>query len=130
MPGGRRLPAVVLNLVTGSGPVVGGALAGDAVVSGLTFTGSRATGSRIYVCATKHFARVQLDMGGNNPTVVLDDADLGLAVRLAVLGGFALTGQSCTATSRGIMKEGIADRFAAALAEAANAIKTVYITYG
>ncbi len=60
-------------------------------MSGLTFTGSRATGSRIYACATKHFARVQLDMGGKNPTVVLDDADLGLAVRLAVLGGFALT---------------------------------------
>ena len=61
-------------------------------------------------------------MGGKNPTIVLDDADLELAVRLAVMGGFGLTGQSCTATSRLIVEEGIADRFAAALAEAANAI--------
>ena len=61
-------------------------------------------------------------MGGKNPTIVLDDADLDLAVRLAVMGGFALTGQSCTATSRVIVEEGIADRFAAALAEAANAL--------
>ena len=61
-------------------------------------------------------------MGGKNPTIVLDDADLGLAVRLAVMGGFALTGQSCTATSRVIVEEGIADRFAAALAEAANSL--------
>ena len=116
------LPAGVLNLVTGSGSVVGGALAGDPVVRGLTFTGSHDTGSRIYARATEHFARVQLEMGGKNPTIVLDDADLGLAVRLAVMGGFALTGQSCTATSRVIVEEGIADRFAAALAEAANAL--------
>jgi aldehyde dehydrogenase (NAD+) len=116
------LPAGVLNLVTGSGSVVGGALAGDPIVSGLTFTGSHDTGSRIYARATEHFARVQLEMGGKNPTVVLDDADLELAVKLAVMGGFSLTGQSCTATSRVIVEDGIADRFAAALAEAANAL--------
>jgi acyl-CoA reductase-like NAD-dependent aldehyde dehydrogenase len=116
------LPAGVLNFVTGSGSVVGAALAGDPLVQGLTFTGSHETGTRIYARAAQHFARVQLEMGGKNPTIVLDDADLGLAVRLAVLGGFALTGQSCTATSRVIVEEGIADRFAAALAEAANAL--------
>ena len=116
------VPAGVLNFVTGSGSVVGGALAGDPLVQGLTFTGSHDTGSRIYARATQHFARVQLEMGGKNPTIVLDDADLGLAVKLAVMGGFALTGQSCTATSRVIVEEGIADRFAAALAEAANAL--------
>ena len=116
------LPAGVLNLVTGSGAVVGGALAGDPVVRGLTFTGSHDTGARIYARATAHFARVQLEMGGKNPTIVLDDADLDLAVRLAVMGGFALTGQSCTATSRVIVEEGIADRFVAGLAEAANAL--------
>ena len=70
------LPAGVLNLVTGSGSVVGGALAGDPVVRGLTFTGSHDTGSRIYARATEHYARVQLEMGGKNPTIVLDDADL------------------------------------------------------
>ena len=116
------LPAGVLSLVTGSGSVVGGALAGDPVVRGLTFTGSHDTGSSIYARATEHYARVQLEMGGKNPTIVLDDADLGLAVKLAVMGGFSLTGQSCTATSRVIVEEGIADRFAAALAEAANAL--------
>ena len=62
-------------------------------------------------------------MGGKNPTIVLDDADLGLAVKLAVMGGFGLTGQSCTATSRVIVEDGIADRFAAALAEAAAALQ-------
>jgi aldehyde dehydrogenase (NAD+) len=113
------LPAGVLNLVTGSGATVGGALAGDALVRGLTFTGSHAVGAGIYARATEHFARVQLEMGGKNPTIVLRDADLDLAVRLAVVGGFGLTGQSCTATSRVIVEEAVADRFAAALAEAA-----------
>ena len=117
------LPAGVLNFVTGSGGVVGDALAGDPIVSGLTFTGSHAVGAGIYARAAGHFARVQLEMGGKNPTVVLDDADLDLAVRLSVMGGFALTGQSCTATSRVIVEDGIADRFAAALAEAAEALR-------
>jgi aldehyde dehydrogenase (NAD+) len=116
------LPAGVLNFVTGPGAVVGSALAADPLVQGLTFTGSHETGAGIYARAAEHFARVQLEMGGKNPTIVLDDADLELAVRLAVMGGFALTGQSCTATSRVIVEEGIADRFAAALAEAANAL--------
>ena len=116
------LPAGVLNLVTGTGATVGGALAGDPVVRGLTFTGSHAVGAGIYARATEHFARVQLEMGGKNPTIVLDDADLALAVRLTVMGGFGLTGQSCTATSRVIVEEAVADRFAAALAEAAAAL--------
>jgi alpha-ketoglutaric semialdehyde dehydrogenase len=117
------LPAGVLNFVTGSGATVGGALVGDPVVRGLTFTGSHATGAGIYARAAEHFARVQLEMGGKNPIIVLDDADLELAVKLTVMGGFALTGQSCTATSRVIVEEGIADRFAAALAEAAAALE-------
>ena len=112
------LPAGVLNFVTGSGATVGDALAGDPVVRGLTFTGSYDVGTGIYARAAQHFARVQLEMGGKNPTIVLDDADLDLAVKLAVTGGFGLTGQSCTATSRVIVEAGVADRFAAALAEA------------
>lgn len=117
------LPAGVLNLVTGDGATVGDALATSSSVRGLTFTGSHAVGAGIYAKATAHFARVQLEMGGKNPTIVLDDADVDLAVRLAVMGGFALTGQSCTATSRVIVEEGIADRFAEALAKAAKALK-------
>ena len=94
------LPAGVLNMVTGAGSVVGAALAGDPLVRGLTFTGSRDTGPGIYERATRQFTRVQLEMGGKNPTVVLDDADVDLAVRIVVAGGFGLTGQACTATSR------------------------------
>jgi acyl-CoA reductase-like NAD-dependent aldehyde dehydrogenase len=116
------LPAGAINLVAGPGSTVGQALAASPLVRGLTFTGSHATGAGIYATATSHFARVQLEMGGKNPTIVLDDADVELAVRLAVMGGFALTGQSCTATSRVIVEEGIADRFAAALSEAAAAL--------
>ena len=116
------LPAGVLNFVTGSGATAGDALAGDPVVRGLTFTGSYDVGAGVYARAAQHFARVQLEMGGKNPTLVLDDADLDLAVKLAVAGGFGLTGQSCTATSRIIVEAGVADRFAAALAEAAAAL--------
>ena len=92
------------------------------MVRGLTFTGSRDTGPGIYERAARQFTRVQLEMGGKNPTVVLDDADVDLAVRIVVAGGFGLTGQACTATSRVIVEAGIADRFAAALAEAAAAL--------
>ena len=116
------LPPGALNLVTGAGSVVGYSLAADPVVRALTFTGSSEIGARIYPRATEHFARVQLEMGGKNATVVLDDADLDLAVQIVVAGGFGQTGQTCTATSRVIVEEGVADRFAAALAEAANAL--------
>jgi aldehyde dehydrogenase (NAD+) len=67
--------------------------------------------------------RVQLEMGGKNPMVVLDDAGLELAVDLAVKGGFGLTGQACTATSRVIVEQGIAGRFVEALKEAAKSLK-------
>jgi aldehyde dehydrogenase (NAD+) len=117
------LPAGVLNFVTGAGATVGAAFAGDPLVRGLTFTGSFETGAGLYARAAEHYARVQLEMGGKNPLIVLDDADLELAVRLAVMGGFGLTGQSCTATSRVIVEAGVADRFAAALAEAAAALR-------
>ncbi len=82
------LPAGVLNFVTGPGATAGAALAADPGVAGLTFTGSHATGAAIYADAAAHFARVQLEMGGKNPTIVLDDADLDLAVKLTVTGGF------------------------------------------
>jgi acyl-CoA reductase-like NAD-dependent aldehyde dehydrogenase len=116
------LPSGVFNFVTGSGAAVGETFAVSPFVGGLTFTGSHGTGAGIYGKATEHFTRVQLEMGGKNPTIVLDDADLELAVKLSVMGGFGLTGQSCTATSRVIVEEGIADQFAAALAEAAAAL--------
>lgn len=117
------LPAGVVNYVTGSGKVVGDEIATNPAVKGISFTGSYAVGSGIYAKAVKNMTRVQLEMGGKNPMIVLNDADLKLAVNLAVLGGFGLTGQACTATSRVIVEEGIADQYAEALAEAARNLK-------
>jgi aldehyde dehydrogenase (NAD+) len=113
------LPNGVVNYITGSGKNVGDELVSSPHVNGVSFTGSYNVGSGIYEKAIKNLTRVQLEMGGKNPMVVLNDANLDLAVRLAVMGGFGLTGQACTATSRVIVEEGIADDFAAALTEAA-----------
>lgn len=117
------LPPGVLNILTGDGPLIGGAMVADPVVSGVSFTGSYAVGTLIYGQAIKHLARVQLEMGGKNALVVLEDADLDLAVDLAIKGGFGLTGQACTATSRLIVEDGIAERFVAALVKASHALR-------
>ncbi|MFL7810133.1 MAG: aldehyde dehydrogenase family protein [Anaerolineae bacterium] len=116
------LPPGVLNLLTGSGSVVGAALTESPQVDGISFTGSYQIGTQIYQGAVQNMTRVQLEMGGKNPLVVLHDADLDLAVQLAVRGGFGVTGQSCTAASRVIVEDSIADRFAGELAEAARAL--------
>ncbi|MCP3733517.1 aldehyde dehydrogenase family protein [Sphingomonas sp. RP10(2022)] len=103
------VPAGVLNLVMGRGSVVG-----DAIVDGVdavSFTGSVPTGRRIAARAIGNMARLQLEMGGKNPFVVLDDADLDIAVACAVNGAFFQTGQRCTATSRIIVADGIHDAF-------------------
>jgi acyl-CoA reductase-like NAD-dependent aldehyde dehydrogenase len=117
------LPAGVLNLVVGGGAAVGNTLAESRDVHGLSFTGSYEVGTRIYAKTAKNLVRTQLEMGGKNPTVVLNDADLKLAVDIAVRGGFGLTGQACTATSRVIVEDGIADAFTEALAAAARSLK-------
>jgi aldehyde dehydrogenase (NAD+) len=113
------LPNGVVNFVTGSGRAVGDELVSSPLVNGVSFTGSYTVGSGIYEKAIKNLTRVQLEMGGKNPMVVLNDANLDLAVRLVVTSGFGLTGQACTATSRVVVEEGIADEFAAALTQAA-----------
>lgn len=113
------LPAGVINYITGQGSVIGDELVKSPVVKGISFTGSYMVGSRIYEKAIKNMTRVQLEMGGKNPTVILDDADLSLAVDLVARSGFGLTGQACTATSRVIVQEGIADRFSQAISETA-----------
>ena len=117
------LPPGVLNYVTGSGREVGDEIVNSPDVNGISFTGSYDVGTRIYAQAIKNLTRVQLEMGGKNPTIVLNDAKLDLAVDIVVKGGFGLTGQACTATSRVIVEEGIADQFAAALADAARKLK-------
>jgi acyl-CoA reductase-like NAD-dependent aldehyde dehydrogenase len=117
------LPAGVLNFVTGAGRDVGEELVGNPLVKGISFTGSYIIGNHIHHLAADHMARTQLEMGGKNPLIVLDDADLNLAVNLAIAGGFGLTGQACTATSRLIVQRGILPEFSHLLVERAEALK-------
>jgi acyl-CoA reductase-like NAD-dependent aldehyde dehydrogenase len=109
------LPPGVLNLVQGHGAVIGAALAASPDVDAVSFTGSQAIGPSVAASAVKTGARVQLEMGGKNPLVVVDDADLNTAVSVAVNGAFFQSGQRCTASSRLIVTEGIHDRFVAAM---------------
>ena len=111
------LPKGVLNLVMGKGSVVGQAMLDSADLAGLTFTGSTGTGKRVALASIEHNRKFQLEMGGKNPFVVLDDADLTVAVEAAANSGFFATGQRCTASSRIIVTEGIHDKFVAALTE-------------
>ena len=111
------LPKGVLNLVMGKGSVVGQAMLDSPDLAGLTFTGSTGTGKRVALASIEHNRKFQLEMGGRNPMVVLDDADLTVAVEAAANSGFFSTGQRCTASSRLIVTEGIHDRFVAALTE-------------
>ncbi len=116
------LPPGVFNLVMGRGSSVGQVLLDHADVDAITFTGSVATGQRVADSALKRHAKMQLEMGGKNPLVVMDDADLALAVECAVQGGFYSTGQRCTASSRIIATAGIHDRFVEALAARTRAL--------
>lgn len=117
------VPKGVVNLVTGSGRTVGDTLVSSKRIAGVSFTGSVTVGMGIYEKAMKNLTRVQLEMGGKNPTIVLRDADISKAVNIAVAGGFGLTGQACTATSRVIVEEAAADAFAQTLTEAARNLK-------
>ncbi|MBM3481243.1 MAG: aldehyde dehydrogenase family protein [Alphaproteobacteria bacterium] len=111
------LPKGAFNLVMGRGSVVGEAILRSPDVHAVTFTGSVATGRHVATTCSARMAKFQLEMGGKNPMVVLDDADLKTAVECAVNGAFFSTGQRCTASSRLIVTQGIHDRFVAALAE-------------
>ena len=111
------LPKGVLNLVMGKGSVVGQAMLDSPDLAAITFTGSTGTGKRVAASSIEHNRKFQLEMGGKNPMVVLDDADLTVAVEAAANSGFFSTGQRCTASSRLIVTEGIHDKFVAALTE-------------
>jgi aldehyde dehydrogenase (NAD+) len=111
------LPKGVLNLVMGRGSVVGQAMLDSPDLAGITFTGSTGTGKRVALASIEHNRKFQLEMGGKNPMVVLDDSDLTVAVEAAANSGFFSTGQRCTASSRLIVTEGIHDKFVAALTE-------------
>lgn len=110
------VPAGVFNIILGPGSM-GEALVDHAGVDGISFTGSQEVGARVAKAAVARQARVQLEMGGKNPLVILDDAEIDRAVAIALDGSFFATGQRCTASSRLIVTDGIHDRFVTALAD-------------
>jgi aldehyde dehydrogenase (NAD+) len=109
------LPPGVVNVVYGPGGVIGAAIASHPEIAAVSFTGSNVVGREIESIVTARHARIQLEMGGKNPLVVLDDADPAFAARLAAESGFGVTGQACTATSRVICTPGIHDALVDAL---------------
>ena len=117
------LPPGVFNLAMGPGSKVGNAIVRSPKVRAVSFTGSVEVGRGIASALVARGAKVQLEMGGKNPLVVLDDADLGIALNCSVNGAFFSTGQRCTASSRLIVQAGIHDRFVSAVTERLAALK-------
>jgi aldehyde dehydrogenase (NAD+) len=105
------LPKGVFNLVMGRGSVVGDAVVGAPEIRAISFTGSVGTGTAIANKAVARKARVQVEMGGKNPLLILDDADLAIAVDAAFNGAYHGTGQRCTASSRLVVTDGIYGKF-------------------
>src|SRR5437870_9335203 len=117
------IPPGVFNLVMGRGSIVGETMVNHPAIAAISFTGSVETGRAIAAKAIARMAKLQLEMGGKNPMVVLDDADLATAVNCAVQGAYYSTGQRCTASSRLIVTAGIHDRFVAAMKEKLASLK-------
>jgi aldehyde dehydrogenase (NAD+) len=117
------LPVGVINFITGSGRVIGEGLSTHPDVNGITFTGSDTAGKRVGMNALMRGAKYQLEMGGKNPVIVADDADLDLAVDATISGGLRSTGQKCTATSRVIVQSGVYDEFKRKLVDKVKAIQ-------
>jgi alpha-ketoglutaric semialdehyde dehydrogenase len=117
------LPKGVLNLVMGRGSTVGQTMLESKDLTAITFTGSVGTGQKVAAASIKFNRKFQLEMGGKNPTIVLDDADLKVAVESTAQSAFFSTGQRCTASSRLIVTEGIHDRYVEALSERLRGLK-------
>ncbi len=117
------LPAGVFNLVMGSGRQVGQALVDSAQVDAISFTGSVTTGEQILKATAARRAKVQLEMGGKNPLIVLNDADMEQAVECAVQGAYFSTGQRCTASSRFIVEAGVHDAFVSRVRDRVKALR-------
>src|ERR1700726_1911111 len=105
------VPKGVVNIVTGFGPDAGAPMLEHPEVRAVSFTGSSAVGRTIGTAAAKTFKHCSLELGGKNPMIVLDDANLDLAVEGGLWGGFGTTGQRCTATSRIIVQKGVYAEF-------------------
>ncbi|MCM3714812.1 alpha-ketoglutaric semialdehyde dehydrogenase GucD [Halalkalibacter oceani] len=105
------LPSGVVNMVSGSGSVIGQGIIDHPDINGITFTGSDQVGKQVGQGALARGAKYQLEMGGKNPVIVTNDADLDLAVEATISGGLRSTGQKCTATSRVIVQSGVYEEF-------------------
>ena len=110
-------------MVTGPGSEVGDVFTTDPEIDAVSFTGSSETGHRVYDAATDDGKRIQTEMGGKNPTVVMDSADVEEAADIVAAGAFGVTGQACTATSRAIVHESIYDEFVDAVVDRAEDIE-------
>jgi len=117
------VPKGVVNFVQGSGGELGTALVNAKPLKGISFTGSCEIGDWLHGEASKRRLRIQLEMGGKNPTIVLADCDFNSAVENVVNASFFSTGQKCTATSRAIVEDGIYDKFVAAVVERTKKLK-------
>jgi len=124
------LPAGAFNLVMGSGRQVGHAIVNSPMIDAISFTGSVATGNDVLKAASERRAKVQLEMGGKNPLVVLADAALERAVDCAIQGAFFSTGQRCTASSRIIVEGAIFDRFVEAMRARTASLRTGHALAG
>src|SRR5581483_12221071 len=109
------VPGYALQCVTGLGHTVGEALVSSPLVNGISMTGSTEVGAHIYQAGAKNLARVFLELGGNDPLLVLADADVDLAVEMAVLGRTLCAGQCCSANKRLVVDESVRDEFTAKL---------------
>ena len=116
------LPPGVLNLVTGQGAAIGDTLVEHPLVRAISFTGSTPVGRAIERKAIAHGAKAQMEMGGKNPAIVLDDADLDQAAAAILLAAYACAGQWCTSTSRAIIVEPVAEEVTRRLVEGARKI--------
>ena len=117
------VPKGVLNLVIGSGSEAGDEIINQRAVRAISFTGSNDVGIRLYEQVSKRGAKVQCEMGGKNPVVIMEDADLDLAVESTAQGAFGSSGQRCTATSRAVVVQDIADEFTRRIVERAESMK-------
>lgn len=117
------IPPGVLNLIIGSGSEAGDAIINHPAVKAISFTGSNQVGIRLYEEASRRGAKVQCEMGGKNPVVVMEDADMDLAVESTAQGAFGSSGQRCTATSRAVVVNDVADEFVERLAKRATLMR-------
>jgi acyl-CoA reductase-like NAD-dependent aldehyde dehydrogenase len=117
------IPKGVVNYIAGSGGEIGNALVSAKPLKAVSFTGSCEIGNWLHAEASKRKLRIQLEMGGKNPTIVLADCDFKASVENVVNAAFFSTGQKCTATSRAIVEESIYDQFVEALAERTKKLK-------